>query len=115
MTVFAGLDLAWTAHRETGICIFERNGEGLRLLALECARVEPLALAGRLAVQGPHTVVAMDAPPIIGPPHTAKRQLARVFGRYHASAYTATPAFLAMYDALAGPRLAASLAAQGFS
>ncbi|MGI8424649.1 MAG: DUF429 domain-containing protein, partial [Chloroflexota bacterium] len=63
----------------------------------------------------PDTVVAVDAPLIIGPQRTAERQLARVFGRCHASAYTATPAFLARYDALAGPRLAASLAAQGFS
>jgi predicted RNase H-like nuclease len=83
--------------------------------ALESAVVTPPALAARLAGLGTTVVCAVDAPLVLTPGRHAERALARVFGRYRASAYFASEAFLGGMGGMAGPLLAAELTARGFN
>ena len=90
MTTFVGLDLAWTSHRETGICWFEGNEpDTLRCVRLEAAvcRVEDLATEVA-AVPGP-LVIAVDAPLIVTRRRWVEREIGRRFGRHKASAHSA--------------------------
>ncbi len=114
MTTFIGLDLAWTPHHETGICVIEGHGHAARLVVLE-ARIGTVEWFAQLCCSfGEDVVVAIDAPLIVGPGRRAERELAAVFGAAKASAYTASPAFLARMNGMAGPDLAALLRTRGF-
>ncbi len=90
MPTFIGLDLAWTTHRESGICWFEgETAEDLRCTRLEAAVCDTEGLAGEVAaVEGP-AVVAIDAPLLYTPQRWAEREVARRFGRYKASPHQA--------------------------
>lgn len=114
MVVFIGLDLAWTAHHETGVCVFESSAGGLTVPVLETRLASPSAFAAFIAGYGQDIVVAIDAPLIVGPGRTAERAVGRAFGRYKASAHSANAALLATTGRTAGPDLAAALAADGF-
>ncbi len=114
MTVFAGLDLAWTTHRETGVCVFEGDAMGLRLEWLGAVVATPCEFADWLEGLGNDVVAAIDAPLVVEEGRWAERALGRVFGRYQASAYTASLAFLSPWG-LAGPRLGRQLRGRGFS
>lgn len=87
----------------------------MRCLALDAVVGTPDAFAEIAASYGPDTFVAVDAPLIVGEGRMAERQLGRVFGKYKAGAYLATPSFLAKMDGMAGPRLGTALLARGFS
>lgn len=116
MTVFIGLDLAWTRHRETGVCILD-EGDGdevVRLRKLHCSISSPACFATMCASFGPDVVVAVDAPLVVTPGRRAERDLASVFGRFHAGAYSANLTFLTKMNGLAGPHLAEHLHAAGF-
>lgn len=116
MPAFAGVDLAWTAHRESGFCLLCCDEAGRPLhLALETAVVTPDGLAGRIAALGPDVIAAIDAPLRIGPGRTAERLLGSRFGRYRASAHAANRTLLEATGRMAGPHLALALEAQGFS
>ncbi|MFN0095287.1 MAG: DUF429 domain-containing protein [Dehalococcoidia bacterium] len=115
MPLIAGVDLAWTSHHDSGLCLVELNGAGeVRLIELAATRVLPEALAETLAGQR-DLVAAIDAPLIIGPNRTAERELGRRFGKYKASAHSANEALLVGSGRDAGPRLARGLVARGVS
>ena len=90
MPTFIGLDLAWTTHRESGICWFEgETPADLRCTRLEAAVCDTESLAEEVAaVEGP-VVVAIDAPLLYTPQRWAEREIARRFGRYKASPHQA--------------------------
>ena len=114
MPTFIGLDLAWTAHRESGICWFEGDSpEDLRCTRLGAAVCDTEALAEEVAaVKGP-VVVAIDAPLLYTPERWAEREVARCFGRYKASPHQAHYAVRQGYTA--GIDLGEALAARGFT
>jgi predicted RNase H-like nuclease len=115
MPTFIGLDLAWGSRNESGACILQGEGDRLQCVALEAVVGTADSFAATAASYGPDTFVAVDAPLIVGEGRMAERQLGRVFGKYKASAYLATPSFLEKMDGMAGPRLATALQARGFS
>jgi len=112
MPTFIGLDLAWSAHRESGVCLFEGDSpEDLRCTRLEAAVCDTQALADEVAaVEGP-VVVAIDAPLLYTPERWAEREVARRFGRYKASPHQAHYAVRQGYTA--GIDLGKALAARG--
>jgi predicted RNase H-like nuclease len=114
MPAFIGLDLAWTPHHETGVCVLEGDRAGVRLSRLDCVIDTPTGFADFCTSFGPDIVAAIDAPLIITPARRAESDLARVFRRHKAGAYSANLAFLTKMNGLAGPELAAHLAARGF-
>ena len=114
MPTFIGLDLAWTAHRESGICWLEGEiPDDLRCTRLEAAVCDTERLAGELAaVEGP-VVVTIDAPLLYTPERWAEREVARRFGRYKASAHSAHAAVRRGYTA--GIDLGHALMKRGFT
>jgi predicted RNase H-like nuclease len=114
VTFFAGLDLAWTPHHESGLCILRLDHSGLELLELSCRIETPQAFASLLTTLGPDTVVAVDAPLVRTSSCQAERELARAFGHYTAPAYTASTDFLERHQLLAGPLLGDALRGSGF-
>ena len=114
MTTFIGLDLAWTSHRETGICWFEGDEPDtlrcVRLAAAAC-RVEDLATEVA-AVPGP-LVVAVDAPLIVTRRRWVEREIGRRFGRYKASAHSANLDLLRRTGRTAGMDLGQALERRG--
>ncbi len=114
MAAIAGIDLAWTAHRPSGLCTIVAGPREARMASLRTEVVTPVSLAHELAGLGGDVVAAIDAPLVVEDGRYAERALGRVFGRYHAGAYTASEAFLTRMNGLAGPLLAAELSARGF-
>ncbi len=113
MPTFIGLDLAWTSHRESGICWFEgETPDDLRCTRLEAAVCDTERLVGELAaVEGP-VVVTIDAPLLYTAERWAEREVARRFGRYKASPHQAHYAVRQGYTA--GIDLGEALAERGF-
>ena len=113
MPTFIGLDLAWTARKETGICWFQ----GETPADLKCTRIEASvrdveSLADELAsLEGP-VIVAIDAPILYTRERWAEREVARRFGRYKASPHQAHYAVKKGYTA--GIDLGAALEVRGF-
>ena len=115
MTLIAGLDLAWTTYRPSGVCLLETDGDGARFLGIE-SRVETShGFVAELMSHGSNAVAAIDAPLIRRAGCTAERELARSFGRYHAAAYNANMDFLQRKGLMAGPALGEALLAAGFA
>jgi predicted RNase H-like nuclease len=114
VTVFVGLDLAWTPHHESGVCVLDGDSGPIRLSALHTETGTPERFAGVCCDGGADVVAAVDAPLIVEAGRRAERELAAVFGRAKAGAYTASREFLTGMNGLAGPLLAESLASQGF-
>jgi predicted RNase H-like nuclease len=117
MVLIAGLDLAWTTYNKSGVCLLRENALSVELLKLE-ARVDTVAgFADELLGGGPDVVAAIDAPLLRRDGCTAERQLAVAFGRYRASAYTASVAFLESRKPplVAGLRLGEALLDRGFT
>lgn len=114
MVAFVGLDLAWTARNASGVCILLGEGERLALFLLRCQVDTAAGFAGLLESLGDDVVAAVDAPLVVADGRRAEAELARVFGRYGAYAYSARPAFLEKMDGLAGPRLGAELHARSW-
>ena len=113
MPAFIGLDLAWTPHHATGICVFEGDETGLRFVELSCETATPAAFANFCESFGDDVVVAIDAPLVVTDDRRAEAELARVFGKYRASAYSANLGFLTRMNGLAGPNLAMELGKRG--
>ena len=123
MPTFIGLDLAWTAHRESvpfesGLCVLEGRSRGdLRCSRIEAARLHVTDLADEVAeiARGNTPVVAaIDAPLVVTAERAAESALNRVFGRFHAGAYHASLAWLERKDLRAGPSLADAIKGRGF-
>ena len=114
MPPFIGLDLAWTAHRESASAGLERCcRKSCAAPASKAAVCDTERLAGELAaVEGP-VVVTIDAPLLYTPERWAEREVARRFGRYKASPHQAHYAVRQGYTA--GIDLGQALAARGFT
>ncbi|MGE0598452.1 MAG: DUF429 domain-containing protein [Dehalococcoidia bacterium] len=117
MVVIAGIDLAWSGRRPTGVCIVECDGMHSRLLALSCtdSTAGALEIAELLHQLGPDVVAGIDAPLIVGPARHAEAELARSFGRQGVYAYAARADFLQRHGIEEGPRLGRSLAMNGWN
>ena len=116
MTTFIGLDLAWTSHRETGICVFADGGpDGLRCVCLETGvrRVEDVATD--IAKTPGTVVVAVDAPLIVTHKRWVEREIGRRFGRYKAPAHSANLDLLKRTGRTAGMDLGMALEKQGIA
>lgn len=114
MPVFAGLDLAWTRGRPSGICILAEDAAGVGLERIETLITLPTAFAQTLAALDETVYAAIDAPLIISPERRAEGLLARRFGRAKAYAYHVSRDWLERHNALSGPQLGEALAARGF-
>ena len=114
MPTFIGLDLAWTSHRESGICWLEgETADDVHCTRLEAAVCDTERLADELeAVEGP-VVATIDAPLLYTPERWAEREIARRFGRYKASPHQAHYAVRKGYTA--GIDLGEALEARGFT
>ena len=113
MPTFIGLDLAWTSHRESGICWFEgETPRDLRCTRLEAAVCGTESLADEIAAVEGAVVVTIDAPLLYTPERWAEREVARRFGRYKASPHQAHYAVRQGYTA--GIDLGEALEARGF-
>lgn len=115
MPTFIGLDLAWGSKNESGVCVLKTVGHELRCVSLDAVVGTPDSFAAFAASYGAGTVVAVDAPLIAGEGRMAERELGRVFGKYKAGAYLATPAWLERMGGMAGPSLGVALRRGGFS
>ena len=114
MTTFVGLDLAWTAHNDSGVCWFE----GETPADLTCTRIGSdvlncESLADEVAAVSGSVVVAVDAPVLYSPDRWAEREIARRFGRYKASPHQAH--YAVKQGRTAGIDLGAALVARGFT
>ena len=111
---FIGLDLAWTATNESGVCwLAGETPDDLRCTRIGAAAYGVAELAdGIAAVAGP-VVVAIDAPVLYAPERRVEREIARRFGRYKASAHSAHHAVA--QGRTAGIDLGVALAARGFT
>ncbi|MEO6044556.1 MAG: DUF429 domain-containing protein, partial [Tepidiformaceae bacterium] len=114
MTTFVGLDLAWTATHETGVCVLEETNGGVVLRKLCCRISTPEGFATMCESFGDDVVVAIDAPLVVEQHRRAEAELGSVYGKYHAGAYSANMPFLTKMNGLAGPLLAGELQAKGF-
>ena len=139
MATFIGLDLAWKATNESGICWLE----GTSPETMRCTRIEAAArpiedLADEIADVGGTVVVAIDAP-VLCTPHTdhppcsaqsdgelvidapvlctrprwVDPEIGRQFGRYKVSAHSARAAVARGWTA--GIDLGRALQARGFA
>ncbi|MGD9932690.1 MAG: DUF429 domain-containing protein [Dehalococcoidia bacterium] len=117
MPVFVGLDLAWTTTHPSGVCVVETAGGQARLIEV-ASRITPVeSLVAEMVALGEDVVAAVDAPLIRRDGCTAERELGRVFGRFHASAYMASMPFLESRKPPldVGPRLGDALQVAGFT
>jgi predicted RNase H-like nuclease len=112
--LIAGIDLAWTTYRKSGLCFLSVRGDDVALSLLEATVVSGAELIERLTAPGGTVIAAIDAPLIRRAGCTAERDLARTFGRFHAAAYNANLDFLERKGLMAGPRLGDALLAEGF-
>ena len=111
MPLFAGVDLAWSRGRESGVCWLDgETGADLRCVRLEAGVWELAELAA--AVSGA-AVVAIDAPVLFSPARSVDAQVSRVFGKYKVGAHNAGAAVRRGYTA--GIDLGAMLAADGMA
>lgn len=114
MTTFIGLDLAWTAHHESGVCWFEGDSpDNLHCTRLEAVLVDAEDFASEVATVKGSVTVAIDAPLLYTPERWAEREIARRFGRYKAAPHQAHPAVRKGYTA--GINLGDALRAHSFT
>jgi predicted RNase H-like nuclease len=119
MTVYIGVDLAWSARNPSGAAAAVGEGGGARLLeppALLTTLESIVAYVARAAGDGP-AIVAVDAPLLV--PNAegrrpAEAELAAAFRRYEAGPHPANRRLLARGGAVRGEELVAALAGLGF-
>lgn len=115
MTVFAGVDLAWSGRNPTGLCVLRHDPSGLRFESLDCATLTGEQAAGWLDTLGPRVVAGIDAPLVVSPSRTAEAEMARIYGSRGVYAYAARPDFLQRHGIAEGPRLGHALVASGWN
>jgi predicted RNase H-like nuclease len=115
VTVFAGVDLAWSGRKPTGRCVLRLHGGELRFELLDAPTLTPYEVADWLGTLGPRVVAGIDAPLIVSPTRAAEPELARAYGSRGVYAYAARPAFLERHGIAGGPELGSLLMAGGWS
>jgi predicted RNase H-like nuclease len=116
MVVIAGIDLAWSGRKPTGVCLLEVEDLSSRVVDISVTPpdTDAEAVLHLLAALGPDVVAGIDAPLIVGPNRRAEAELARAYGRFGVFAYAARIDFLDRHRIGEGPRLGALLAASGW-
>ena len=114
MSTFIGLDLAWKASNESGICWLE----GETSADLTCSRLEADVrstqdLTDEIAAVPGTVIVAIDAPLLYTPDRWAEKEISRQFARHNASAHSAHAAV--RQGRTAGIDLGTALEARGFT
>ena len=114
MSTFIGLDLAWKASNESGICWLE----GETSADLTCSRLEADVrstqdLADEIAAVPGMVIVAIDAPLLYTPDRWVEKEISRRFARHNASAHSAHAAV--RQGRTAGIDLGIALEARGFT
>lgn len=117
MVIIAGIDLAWSGRRPTGVCFLEVSNSSQRLIELSCSAptADATAIHEMLAALGPDVIAGIDGPLITGPGRRAEADLARVYGRQGVYAYAARLDFLERHGISEGPKLGALLRANGWN
>ena len=115
MTVYAGIDLSWTGRHDTGLCIVEETRSGLAVVDVSARVVSTAELLSLIGGRGDQVVAGVDAPLMISTERQAERLIGRAFGKYKASAHSATPAYLRRQEMMAGPELGQALSEHRFS
>ncbi len=117
MVVIAGIDLAWSGRRPTGVCILEVTDSAARVIDISCTDSSAAApeIMELLRALGSNVVAGIDAPLIVTGTRRAEAELARAFGRQGVYAYAARPDFLERHGIQEGPWLGARLAADGWN
>ena len=114
MAAFVGLDLAWKATNESGICWLEVDaGTSPKCRSLEAAVQHGEELADEIASVEGTVVVAVDAPLLYTQNRWAEREIGRRFGRHKASAHSAHAAVQRGHNA--GIDLGKALERRGFT
>ena len=114
MSTFIGLDLAWTAHNESGICWLDgETSESLTCSRFEAAVRDIDDLADEIAAVQGTVVVAIDAPLLYTADRWVEKEISRQFARYHASAHSAHAAV--RQGRTAGIDLGRALTDRGFT
>jgi predicted RNase H-like nuclease len=116
VTIIAGVDLAWSGRKPTGLCLIEASEGQLALLELRCTEaLDADGVFQLLAALGPDVVAGIDAPLVVGPGRRAEAELARAFGRQGVYAYSARMDFLERRRIAEGPKLGALLGRAGWN
>lgn len=90
MPTFIGLDLAWSAGKESGVCwLTGMSADDLVCTRLEAAVWEMSCLADDVAEAEGDVVAAIDAPLLYDERRWVEREIGRRFGKYKASAHSA--------------------------
>ncbi|MBS1704291.1 MAG: DUF429 domain-containing protein [Armatimonadetes bacterium] len=106
---YVGIDLAWSAHNETGIAIWGDQ------LDVEVGVFSVPEIVDRLLSLDGRVVAAIDAPLISEPGRMAERELQRVYGKHKASCHCGSCELLVSTGRDAGMRLGVALQEAGFS
>jgi predicted RNase H-like nuclease len=115
MVVIAGIDLAWSGRKPTGVCVIRAEAGVVRLEQLCCIGGTAEDVAELLLSMGDDVVAGIDAPLIVGPARRAEAELARAYGSRGVFAYAARMDFLERHGIVEGPALGARLAERGWS
>lgn len=92
MPTFIGLDLAWSPKKESGICwLFGDSSEDLSCVRLTAEVSDMEELAEEIVRVDGTVVVTIDAPVLYSPERNVEREIARLFGKYKASAHSPHP------------------------
>jgi predicted RNase H-like nuclease len=115
VTVFAGVDLAWSGLKPTGRCVLRHGPAGLHFESLDCATLTGVEVAAWLGTLGPRVIAGIDAPLVVSPTRRAEAEMARVYGSRGVYAYAPRPDFLQRHGIAEGPRLGGALTMTGWS
>lgn len=114
MVIIAGIDLAWSGRKPTGLCAIE-FGATARIVHLTCEVLDADGVFAWLDALGSEVIAGIDAPLIATPARTAEAAMARRYGSRGVYAYAARPDFLERHRIAEGPRLGAMLGAAGWN
>lgn len=115
MVVLAGIDLAWSGRKPTGVCVVRCEGVGMTVETLGCFGFDAVGAFAFLEALGQDTVAGIDAPLVVGPNRRAEAELARAYGNRGVYAYAARADFLERHGITEGPKLGALLSAAGWN
>jgi predicted RNase H-like nuclease len=115
MVLIAGIDLAWSGRKPTGVCVIRAEDGVVRLEQLCCMEGTAANVAELLLSLDDNVVAGIDAPLIVGPARRAEAELARAYGSRGVFAYAARMDFLERHGIVQGPALGALLAGRGWN
>ncbi|NJM00257.1 MAG: DUF429 domain-containing protein [Synechococcaceae cyanobacterium SM2_3_2] len=120
LTIYIGLDLAWSPHNRSGAAVIEAGSEteqmGGTLVDVALLSRDDEILAYIQKHQGSQTWVAVDAPlrvPNLTGRRPAEAEISQAFRRFHAGAHPANRTLLMREGVVRGEALVAALAELG--